>query len=334
LPRIPLARVDLESHRFDPNRRPELLHAVYSLAGVPICTPANLTAITAEAKAGKSALIGAMIAAPIASESGSGNPDLLSVESANPAGLAMVHIDTEQSPDDHWHLVDRALRRAGAQLPSWLRSYCLTGLNAKAIFDALKRILERSAQDHRGVHSVLIDGVADLVRDVNDSAETNPFVAELHDLAIRYHCPIVGVVHFNPGSEKSRGHLGSQLERKAESNLKLTKDGEVTVICSTKQRRAPILEKTGPRFRWSAEAGMHVTCSSIASERDQQQRQTFLCQRDDAFKDRPAMRYSELITNVKDLFKVSDRTAERRVESWRKAGVVEKSVANLWTKKD
>jgi hypothetical protein len=34
---------------------------------------------------------------------------------------------------------------------------------------------------------------------------------------------IVGVIHFNPGGEKTRGHLGSQLERKAETNLRLDK---------------------------------------------------------------------------------------------------------------
>jgi hypothetical protein len=326
---------DIEARRFDPARKPEALRAVYSLADVPICTPGNITAITAEAKAGKSALLGAMIAATmktIPEENSFSLTDTLSVSSDNPHGLALVHVDTEQSPDDHWRLVTRALNRARVEAPGWLRSYCLTGMGATQTFAALKAILKRSAVDCGGVHSCLIDGVADLVQDVNDSAKTNPFVAELHDLAIRYDCPIVGVVHFNPGSEKSRGHLGSQLERKAESNLKLKKDGEVTVVFSTKQRRAPILEATGPRFRWCQEAGMHVSCANVASERDEQRRETFLCKRDDVFGNRQAMRYSELLEAIKTTRTCSLRTAEREFEEYRRLGLIEKSVANLWTK--
>ena len=45
----------------------------------------------------------------------------------------------------------------------------------------------------------MIDGVGDLAIDVNDTAESNGLVAELHALAIRFDCPIVCVLHENPG---------------------------------------------------------------------------------------------------------------------------------------
>ena len=187
------------------------------------------------------------------------------------------------------------------------------------------------AEQHGGVHSVLIDGIADLVADVNDPGECNAFVAELHDTAIKHDCPIVGVIHFNPGSEKSRGHLGSQVERKAETNLALEKDAdETTVIYSTKNRRAGIPKSHGPRFRFSVEAGMHITIESRQSAKDAERRETLLALAQDVFADRPSMRYSDLQTTVKKLLTVSDRTAERKVAEMRRLTVIKPSVAGLF----
>jgi hypothetical protein len=92
----------------------------------------------------------------------------------------------------------------------------------------LRDELKPRAEACGGIYCVLLDGVGDLVLDVNDIAETQNFVIELHALAIRYDCPIIGVLHENPGdkTEKQRGHLGSQLERKAESNIRLVKDSD------------------------------------------------------------------------------------------------------------
>jgi hypothetical protein len=127
-------------------------------------------------------------------------------------------------------------------------------------------VMADAAAAHGGIHAVIIDGIADLVVDVNDSKECNQIVAELHTLAIRYDCAIIAVIHKNPGSDKVRGHLGSQIERKAETNLSLDKEDEVTIVWSQKQRRSPILKKNGPRFRWSDDMKMHVTVENVAME--------------------------------------------------------------------
>ena len=59
-------------------------------------------------------------------------------------------------------------------------------------------------------------------------------------IATEQNAVVVTVLHENPNSEygKTRGHLGSQLERKAESNLRLQKDNTtgVTTIFTEKSR--------------------------------------------------------------------------------------------------
>jgi phage/plasmid primase-like uncharacterized protein len=254
----------LSERQFNPNIQPPPLRSVYLLDGKTICTPANLSSITSAIKTGKSSALCAMMAASFPKQNE--EADLLSFESENPKGLAIVHIDSEQAPDDHWHQIYRMLRRVGLKKPpDWFYSYCLKGLGYKQIRACYVEALRMAADRHGGIHSSVLDGIADLVSDVNDPAECNDFIAHLDDLSICYDCPISGVIHFNPGTEKTRGHLGSQFERKAETNLRLDKTNDVTTIWSEKQRRAPIFKGTGPSFRWDDQLQMHVSCEPSAN---------------------------------------------------------------------
>jgi len=119
------------------------------------------------------------------------------------------------------------------------------------------------------VYAVIIDGGADLVSNVNDQLECDPYVAKLQSWAIEYDCPIILVVHENPNQPtgKMRGHLGSQLERKAESNLRLTKSNGVTTVFADKMRRAPITKAEGPCYMWDDTEIMHVSCGTTAERR-------------------------------------------------------------------
>lgn len=249
----------LAARKFDVSQKPPAMREVYSLAGTLVCTPGNLTALTAQAKAGKSAVIGAMLATTLPHKQG---VDLLGFESdGNPFGKAVIHLDTEQSRYDAYYLLARALKRAGVKAcPPWLMSYALadTSWNQARLF--LTEAVAVAKEQFGGIHSIFIDGGADMIADVNNPEESNAFVAELHALAICEDCPIINVLHLNPGSDaKSRGHFGSQLERKAETNLRVERVGDIAVIFSDKQRRKNIPKECGPRFRWCDKAMMHIS---------------------------------------------------------------------------
>lgn len=319
---------------FDFARQPPPFVPVYSLCGHPTCTSGNLTSIVSQAKTGKSAVVGAMLGSTMVDDFCDTVPDLLGFKSANPANKAVIHFDTEQSPYDAWHVVARAVRRAGVSSPpAWLISYCLTGMLPRDAWKAVQEGIRRASEQFK-VHSILIDGVGDLVHDVNDAGECNDFVAALHGLAIANDCPIIGVLHFNPDSAKARGHLGSQLERKAESNLRLDKEDECTVLWSNKQRRSAIDRNSGPRFRWDDQAKMHISIETRSEARRDGKAQAEIPYRDDVFGQRQAMRYNEIVSALETTVKCSPRTAERRVEKWRKLSIIRKTVANLWEKAD
>jgi hypothetical protein len=184
------------------------------------------------------------------------------------------------------------------------------------------------------VHAVFLDGVADFVADPNAGDECFPFVDWLHGLAIKYDCPIFTVLHLNPGTEKSRGHLGSQLERRAETNLVLEKDAETgrTVIFSTKQRRAPILKADGPCFRWDDMAAMHVSVETVRAERDSEEREALTEIAGDAYADAPSrrLRYTALVSAIEKTAKCSERSAQEKVKKMKQLGIIREVPPRLW----
>lgn len=266
-PTVPVHPLDLHRVRIA-SKPPEPVTRLF-LANKPIATPGNLVTLISRAKTGKTATIGAAVAAIIAAHND--RPDIDSFGFTAPhTKEAVVLIDTEQSPYDAFTCHERALSRAQEKGdPDWLFHYAFVGKTAEQLAKDLLSILKLAKERAGGVFTVILDGVADFVESVNDEAECNNFVTWLRSLAVHYDCPIICVIHSNEAQKSGddgRGHLGKQLTRKAESNLLLKKEGEITTITSEKQRKAPITDKDGIAFRWSDSAGRHVSCEARPTE--------------------------------------------------------------------
>jgi hypothetical protein len=303
--------------------------------GQRISTAGNLTVVAAQAKAGKTAVVGAMIAAVIAADAAPGvATDLLGFSATASGGKAVIVFDTEQAPFDAWTLVNRAVVRArAAALPQNYRCYYLADIATAMRRLWLSEELQRAKTDCGGIHCVFIDGVADLCIDPNNIEEAFGLVDELIQLAIKFECPIVLVIHENPsGSEtgKTRGNLGSQLTRKAESNLRVVKGANgISTIYSDQCRRASIPKEHGARFVYDTGAGMHVTVATDTKEdKLKAQREKHRVDLDEVFcNSRISFRYSVLLKQIMDSLSMSKRTAERRIDTWTKLRLIEKNTS-------
>ena len=253
-------------YRFDEDNPPPPSLPVYTLDGAQIATRGNLVGIYSRPKCGKTAARGAMLSA-VMGKAG----DSLGFESSNPEGFAVLDVDTEQSQEAFFQVVATAMRRAGIdRKPAWLWSTSLLTKDKKLRLDWLENEMRRAAEAHGGIHSVLLDGGGDFVFNPNDLEESCAAVMRLHQLAVTFNTVIVVVLHFNPNPDmnKARGHLGSELERKAETNLTLEKDDKnVTTVYTTTARHASIPKAKGHRFTWSDEARMHITCEAVADKK-------------------------------------------------------------------
>jgi hypothetical protein len=296
---------------------------------VPCATPGNLTTATAQKKSGKSAFFSAIVSAAI-SDLG----DNLGVKAFNAEQKVVLHFDTEQSPMDHYKLCKSILKRAQVeQKPPFFQSCRLANLPILKR-QAKVRDTIRQQYETNGVFIAMIDGHGDLVRNVNDPEESADYVAMLHALAIETHCHIYGALHLNPGSEfKSRGHLGSELERKSQTNLRLEKADEIFCAWGTENRGAPIPKNIGPCFAWSNEAGMHVSIETRAKSKADLQTEDAKMKVLEAFRmaDKRQLHYAELVRAIEKVPGVkSASTAERLFRAAKSAKFIAKNLVHQW----
>ena len=153
-----------------------------------------------------------------------------------------VHFDTEQG---EWH-AQRVFKRIqwmnkGLKL-DFYHTFALRKISYRSRIDFIEYYLECMREEGKEIGLVVIDGVADLVSDVNNLEESSAIVQKIMAWTTIYNCHIVTVIHSNNGSDKPTGHLGSFLEKKTETQIQLSRDenklGAITVSCK-RSRNTP-----------------------------------------------------------------------------------------------
>ena len=133
-------------------------------------------------------------------------------------GRCLMHFDTEQG---HWN-AQRVFKRvqdmSNTKEIGCYHTYALRTIGYKERIQFIEHCLEQN-KGKNGL--VIIDGIADLVSDVNNLEESNLCVQKIMQLSAKYDCHIVTVIHSNYGSDKPTGHLGSFLEKKTENQIQL-----------------------------------------------------------------------------------------------------------------
>lgn len=255
-------RAILAAHKFDLNNPPPPYQPVYVIDNQGVGSAGNITGIQAPPKMGKSAAVGAFVAAAIQP----GTPHL--GITCNLTEGQILHFDCEQSKPDHHDHVVKALRRAGHEhaTPEWLHSYWFTPIAIEVRRETFFAEME-FAYARGPIRAVFLDGGADILNDTNDQKESNALVTRLHQAAIKYSTVIFVIIHENPGineTGKTRGHFGSQIQRKAETNLRIHKDPDGTMTIYTESsRHCHIPKEHGARFAYDVAQGMFLAIESL-----------------------------------------------------------------------
>lgn len=205
----------LKSCEIDFNNPPAKAQVIISAGDVPLGTQGNLFGITGGEGTGKSNYVAAMVAGCICPAGA--EVDTLGIQIAtNGKHKAVLLYDTEQSEVQLFKNVGNLLARAKQpDKPEELKAFCLTGMSRKERLHAIVQSMDKFYYQYGGIQLVVIDGIADLVKSANDEAESVAVIDELYRLAGIYNTCILCVLHFVPNGLKLRGHLGSELQRKA-----------------------------------------------------------------------------------------------------------------------
>lgn len=181
---------------------------------IPIATMGNISVITAPPKTKKTFFISLLASIYLSDQNNFGGNIL-----GHRANECLVHIDTEQGS---WHaqrVFQRVLAMSSNKDLGCYQTFALRTIGYKTRLEFIEYILKQN-EDKNGL--IIVDGVADLVSDVNSIEESNLCVQKLMSLSAKHNCHIMVVIHQNFGSAKlGTGHLGSFLEKKAETVIQL-----------------------------------------------------------------------------------------------------------------
>lgn len=180
---------------------------------VTICTEGNISVIKGRAKARKSFAIAMFTAAACS--------DLVIYRRfvSKPKKL-VVYFDTEQSS----FYVQQAIHRIfsvsnGNGFNTRFYAFALRPYNPAERLELIEYVFE----NFKGLGFVVIDGIRDLIKDINSSEESTMISSKLLKWSERSGAHIMTVLHENPSDGKLRGHIGTELMNKAETVIRVEK---------------------------------------------------------------------------------------------------------------
>ena len=321
----------LKSCEVDLKNPPPAAQVVVSVNDVPLGTQGNLLCITGGEGTGKSNYVAALIAGTIGNNTTDIDTLGLTVEE-NTSGKAVLFYDTEQSETQLYKNINNLLRRAGREdMPDYFHAYCLTGISRKERLQTIIQSMDRYHYQYKGIRLIVIDGIADLIKCANDEAESIAVVEELYRLAGIYNTCIVTVLHFIPNGLKLRGHLGSELQRKAASILSVERDNDpaVSVVKALKVRDGSPLDVPLMLFSWSKEIGMHIYIGEKSTEAKEKRKENDLASvAKEAFSRKRFLTYAELCELIQISLDVKERTAKNYIRFMREKEIILKDPSN------
>ena len=316
----------LRSCEIDYDNPPDASKSVITVNGVPLGTQDNLFCITGGEGTGKSNYIAAILAGTLGTERLDAEQTLGLEVTPNPKGLAVLHYDTEQSEAQLHKNLGKTLRRASLTgVPDFYHSLYLASLSRKDRLKLIRESMDLFHHKHGGIHLVVIDGIADLIRSANDETESIAIVDELYRLAGIYNTCIICVLHFVPNGIKLRGHIGSELQRKAAGILSIEKDEnpEFSVVKALKVRDGSPLDVPMTLFGWDKALDMHVYRGEKSKEdKDKRKSNELHAVIRDAFRSATRLSYQQLCEILMRELDIKDRTAKKYIAYMKEQGIL------------
>ena len=233
----------LEKLRITPEKELEPMEFLFRLFGKPCFPRRELVAITGKAKSGKTfvtSMLMARGASPLPPPKGGGV-----LMRAGDTPLKVLWYDTEQSDEstqdilknrvlqmiqktntnhtnitnekDSLDLFNSCSEEKSVPSVQSVVEKMFDVFNVRAVEWKERRSLLKEAVERYEPDLVIVDGIRDLVNDINDGVLAQEVMEELLHLATERNCCIVCVLHQNKGSEDHnlRGWIGTELMNKA-----------------------------------------------------------------------------------------------------------------------
>jgi hypothetical protein len=321
----------MKSCEIDFENPPVAPEPLITINDVTIGTPGNIICVAGSEGSGKTNYLGGILSGAI--KPGEIEIDTLGTTiKENLEGKAVLLYDTEQSEFQLYKNLTYIIKRSSQEKPPlWFKAFCLVGISRSERMNLILESMDRFFYEHGGIHVVVIDGIADLLGAVNDEESSVKLVEELFRMAAIYNTVIICVLHLAPSGMKLRGHLGSEVQRKAAGILLIEKDdnNNCSVVKALKVRDGSPLDVPMMQFGWNKSEGRHVYLGEKSKEDSEIRKTNELIEvANEIFKNKGFISNQNLNKALMESMDVKERTARSYVKFMRDKEIIEKNPDN------
>ncbi|MEC5143069.1 hypothetical protein [Chitinophaga sp. 212800010-3] len=112
--------------------------------------------------------------------------------------------------------------------------------------EVLKKYVEKRRNGIKGHLFIALDVITDCIAEINSASSAFELIDWINAMCDKQNCTFLAVIHENPGSDKARGHVGTELENKATTaiairNVKSDDDEDIFEVRfkKTRNRKKP-----------------------------------------------------------------------------------------------
>lgn len=203
------------SARLDYTQRIEKPPLALTIDGETFGTLGNFSVLKGKAKSRKSFASTLLMTAGLGKQIGGIKGHL------PPDKSRVVLFDTEQSEYHVNKMANRVTKLYGAA--GVVEHFDVYKLREQGTENRLA-IIEHVLATTPDIGLAVIDGVRDIVKSINDETEATAIADTLMRWTTIYNCHIITVLHQNKGNNQLRGHIGTELQNKAEAVANIERD--------------------------------------------------------------------------------------------------------------
>lgn len=210
--------------------KPEEFAPLITIDDAPVATPGNHSLLVGRKKSRKTLFVVWEISKFVTNRN-------------NLAEQAAI-FDTEQGKKHVYGIRDKIYRMTNQNVPV----FYMRGMSPKERRDFIELTVQHWPTKLR---IIVIDGIRDLMSNINDPDECTEVVVWLEKLILTHNIHVINILHLNKTDGNARGHIGSELLNKAEVTIELTLDensGATVVKCESSREKPfePFMFQHGP----------------------------------------------------------------------------------------
>lgn len=285
--------------------------------------------VCAKAGVGKSSIVEAIISSHISKHTDSFSIDISLYDFRN----KILVLDTERSAGETWEAWERLARRSGMQEPEEMQSIIFANIKALALADKRKFVDEIMLKND-DIGMVVFDGSSDFVADVNNGIEANNFIEWLN--TFHPYISTIHTIHTNPSDDKPRGHLGSELLRRASGVLlaKRIEDGVVQLTSNFDNGKVRWGSHFTTHFSYNSDAEMMLSVDfTPPTRKTQENEEKYVQMAKEIYSHHTHLFFADIVDGIMKALNKNKGACEQVFNRHFKNKIVIKDGANGWLMK-